>query len=130
MPSKVSLSTTPRRLRQLLRMAMGQEELGRLIALAREEANLSQQELAEKIGLSQGQSISNYERAVTEVPARRLRSIAEVTGKPIGFFLGEQPQASPEATQELLQVLGQVQDGVEEILRRLPASPEADSRSG
>jgi len=109
-------------------MAMGQEELGRLIALAREEANLSQPELAERIGLKHPQSISNYERGVTEVPPGRLRKIAEATGKPISFFLGE--DAIPQDP-DLRQVLDKLQDDVDEILRRLPRpdAPEAGSTS-
>jgi transcriptional regulator with XRE-family HTH domain len=111
-------------------MAIGQEEIGRRIAEAREEAGLSQRELAEKIGVADAQSVSRYERGITEVKTRRLERIAEATGKPLSFFVQvEEKPASPEANQELLQVLGQVQDGVEEILRRLPASPEAESKS-
>lgn len=74
--------------RLLLRM-MGQEEVGLRIAQARDEAGLSQQELAERINLAQGQSISRYERGETEVPAKRLRRIAEATGKPMSFFVQE-----------------------------------------
>jgi transcriptional regulator with XRE-family HTH domain len=85
------VSTKTRHLRQLLRIAMGAEELGRLIRQAREDADLTQPQLAEKIGLSHPQSISKYERGLTEVPAKRLRRIAEITGKPVSFFLGVDP---------------------------------------
>ena len=108
---------------------MGQEELGRLIALAREEANLSQPQLAERIGLKHPQSISNYERGVTEVPARRIRQIAEATGKPISFFLGE-PPANPDDLQALRQDVEQLQVAVDEMLGLLHRFlPEADSKS-
>jgi transcriptional regulator with XRE-family HTH domain len=84
--------TTPRHLRQLLRMSLGLEELGALIKQAREDANLSQRALADKIDLKDPQSISNYERAITEVPVPRLRRIAEATGKPLSYFI---PDAEP-----------------------------------
>lgn len=91
-----TLSTTPRRLRHLLLVSLGQELLGERIRLARESAGLSQQELAEKAGLAQGQSISNYERNVAEVPAKRLRLIATATAKPMSYFLGEaDPEEEP-----------------------------------
>ncbi len=70
-------------------MALGQEELGRLIAKAREGADMTQQELADAIGIKNAQSISRYERGETEVPTKRLRKIADATGKPLAFFMGE-----------------------------------------
>lgn len=72
---------------------MGQELLGERIKKAREDADLSQQTLAERIGLKQGQSVSNYERNQAEVPPKRLRAIARETKKPLGYFLDE---AEPE----------------------------------
>jgi transcriptional regulator with XRE-family HTH domain len=79
-------------------MALGQQELGRRIREARDDAGLTQPELAEQLGLSHPQSISRYERGETEVPQRRLRRIAEVTGKPLGFFLTDdlETQEPPE----------------------------------
>ena len=81
-----TLSTTPRRLRHLLLVAMGQELLGERIKKAREDADLSQQTLAERIGLKQGQSVSNYERNQAEVPAKRLRAIARETKRSRRFI--------------------------------------------
>jgi transcriptional regulator with XRE-family HTH domain len=88
-------------------MALGQEEVGRRIAQAREEAGLTQAELATRIGLRHPQSISNYERGETEVPAKRLRAIAEATGKDISYFLGEASAevARAEAWDEILLLL-------------------------
>jgi transcriptional regulator with XRE-family HTH domain len=73
-------------------MSLGLEELGALIKQAREDAKLSQRALADKIDLKDPQSISNYERAITEVPVPRLRRIAEATGKPLSYFI---PDAEP-----------------------------------
>lgn len=75
---------------------MGQELLGERIKKAREDAGLSQQALADRVGLKQGQSISNYERDQAEVPAKRLRAIAKETNKPMSFFL-EEPEPEPDA---------------------------------
>lgn len=84
-------------------MAMGQEELGRRIREAREEAGLTQPQLAETLGLKHPQSISNYERGVTEIPTKRLRRIAEATGKPMSFFVTDAPRlADPEMVEERL----------------------------
>jgi transcriptional regulator with XRE-family HTH domain len=124
-----AVSTKARHLRQLLRVALGQEEIGQRIRQAREDAGLTQAELADKIDVATAQSISRYERGETEVSARRLRRIAEATGKPLSFFILESgEEVSPEEKQELREAVDRLQDDVAEILRRLPpAAPEADS---
>lgn len=97
MTSTLLVSTKTRRLRHLLLVALGQQELGKRIRLAREDAGLTQSELAELLGLGHPQSISRYERGETEVPQRRLRRIAEATGKPLGFFLADGDEAEAPA---------------------------------
>jgi transcriptional regulator with XRE-family HTH domain len=81
------VSTKPRHLRHLLRVSLGLDELGRRIKQAREDAHLTQQELADRIGIKTAQSISRYERGETEVSTKRLRRIAEATGKEMTFFV-------------------------------------------
>lgn len=77
-------------------MSLGQELTGQRIREARLKAGLSQQALAEKVGLEQGQSISNYERSKTAVDTDRLRRIAKATSQPVSFFLGEpEPEEEP-----------------------------------
>ena len=96
------VSTKTRRLRHLLRVQLGHDEIGRRIASAREEAGLTQQELAERIGLRSGQSISRYERGETEVPSKKLRRIAEQTHKPLTFFIDDlEAQAEEQDVAEL-----------------------------
>ena len=123
------VSTKTRRLRQLLRMALGREELGRRIKQAREEADLTQQELADRIGVQTAQSVSRYERGETEVRMRRIERIAEATGKPLEFFVGEKPATEPAAGvwAEVVQQLQRMEEREErngellrELLRRLP----------
>lgn len=123
------VSTTPRRLRQLLLVALGQQELGRRIAQARDEhkPKLSQQELAEKIGLRSAQSVSNYERGVTEVRHARLVRIADATGKPLSFFLEEEitvPQ-TPVPESDIRELVAAVQELVAQLRRDPPQAPAA-----
>lgn len=117
----MKLSTDTSRLRHLLLMALGQEELGQRIKEAREGADLTQQELADRIGIRQGQTISNYERGVTEVSTKRLRRIAEATSRPITFFVQEPPVAGPveDVVAGQLAALEERQEHVEELLREL-----------
>ena len=113
-----AVSTKARQLRQLLRVALGQEEIGQRIKQAREEAGFTQAELAEKIGVATAQSISRYERGETEVSAKRLRRIAEATRKPMSFFVLEPGEGvSPEETQDLREAVDRLQDDVAELLR-------------
>jgi transcriptional regulator with XRE-family HTH domain len=132
MSRNVLVSTKASQLRQLLRMAIGQEEIGRRIAQAREEAGLSQRELAEKIGVADAQSVSRYERGITEVKTKRIEKIAEATGKPLSFFIqlmdeDEEPEpASPEEIQVLHDAVLALQQDVDEILRLLRAEREAE----
>jgi transcriptional regulator with XRE-family HTH domain len=124
-----AVSTKARHLRQLLRVALGQEEIGQRIKQAREESGFTQAELADKIDVATAQSISRYERGETEVSAKRLRRIAEATGKPLSFFVLEPgDEVSPEEKQNILEAVDKLQDDVAEILRRLPpAAPKAGS---
>ena len=70
-------------------MAIGQEEIGRRIRTARDDAGLTQRALAALIGVEDAQSVSRYERGITEVTTRRLERIAEATGKPMSYFVLE-----------------------------------------
>ena len=57
-----------------------------LIKQARRTANISQKELAEKLGLSE-KTISAYEKNRAIPPAPTLQKIATITNQPITFFL-------------------------------------------
>lgn len=98
-------------------MAIGQEEIGRRIRQARDEADLTQQQLADRIGIETGQTISRYERGETEVSTKRLRRIAEATGKPLSFFI----QLPDEPAQPRLEdLLARVIELLEETLAQRP----------
>lgn len=61
-------------------------ELGKLIKSAREDAGLSQTELAEKLSRRQA-TISDFENGKIEIGILTLVQIAIVFGKPISYFI-------------------------------------------
>lgn len=71
--------------------------LGRRIALARNEAGLTQPKLAEKLGVNRSQ-VAKYESGENSPRFEKLARLAEVTGKPIAWFFesaaDELPQRS------------------------------------
>ena len=121
---------------------MGDPILGQRIREARVAAELTQPELAARVGLKHPQSISNYERGTAEVPAERLRRIATATSKPLSFFLDEQPPVSTATNGDLLpldqpalrQMVEEVVEGAlaqtNEMLRRLLGEEPPGSRAG
>ncbi len=110
-------------------MTLGQQELGRRIRQAREDAGLTQSELADRIGLSHPQSISRYERGETEVPQKRLRRIADETGKQLNHFLADEVDSAPAVSAEDVELLAMVKEIRAEIrdlradVRRLEGPP-------
>jgi transcriptional regulator with XRE-family HTH domain len=94
-------------------VALLREELGRRIRTARNEKGLSQQELAELVGLKHAQDISRYERGKTEVPDFRIDRIATATDQPRSYFLRD--PAEPETVKNLDERLA----GLETLLNRI-----------
>jgi transcriptional regulator with XRE-family HTH domain len=80
-------STKARPLRHLLLVSLGQGEIGARVKQAREEAGLTQQELAERAGLKNGANISRIETGRTQLTPKRMREIAEATRQPLAFFV-------------------------------------------
>ncbi|HEX2255767.1 MAG TPA: helix-turn-helix transcriptional regulator [Afifellaceae bacterium] len=66
---------------------------GRL-RIARKLARLSQEQLAEGIGIT-SQQIQKYERGVSRVSASRLYEMALIFGQPVAFFLPPSPRDEP-----------------------------------
>lgn len=104
MPSTLEVSTRTRRLRHALLVYMSQE-LGRRICEARDKLGMSQAELAYAVGLKHPQSISKYERGESEVPRKRLLRIAEVTGKPLSYFLEDEPEPKEDPAGGMAEVI-------------------------
>lgn len=69
------------------------EEIGRKLQKAREEAGLSQEELARKLGCTQA-SLSNYELGKRRLYLADLQRIGQLLGKPVTYFL-EDPEEKP-----------------------------------
>lgn len=67
---------------------MDTKKLGKKIKLARVELDLTQTELAQKIGAKQ-KSISRYETGASLPSIETLVRIAKVLKKPAGYFLDE-----------------------------------------
>ncbi len=70
------------------------EEIGRKIQKAREEAGLSQGDLAKKLGCTQA-SLSNYELGKRRLYLADLQRIGQLLGKPITYFLEDSEDDGP-----------------------------------
>jgi transcriptional regulator with XRE-family HTH domain len=70
------------------------EKIGRKLQEAREEAGLSQGELAKKIGCTQA-SLSHYESGKRRLYLAELQRIGQIMGKPITYFLEDPEDKSP-----------------------------------
>lgn len=92
--------------------------LGKRIASARHEAGLHRvEELAALIAKSPW-TVRDYERDRAAPPLDVLRRIAEVTGKPVSWFLGEDSEADTEAA-----VIQAVQEWLRRREQGQPAEP-------
>ena len=78
--------------------------LGMKIREARKSANLSQSQLATKIG-AHFTSVSDWERGRNAPSARHLLSIAEVTGTDLSHFTEDEEDEEADAMTELADVL-------------------------
>jgi transcriptional regulator with XRE-family HTH domain len=67
--------------------------LGKKLRTAREQAGLSQQGLAAKLGIT-FQQIQKYEKGANRIAASRLVSIAQALGQPVSFFLDDGKEAA------------------------------------
>jgi transcriptional regulator with XRE-family HTH domain len=65
---------------------MNYKEIGYRIQIAREEADLNQKELAEKLGISQS-TLSNYEKGKRRLYLADMQKIAEALGKTTDYLL-------------------------------------------
>ncbi|HOO45333.1 MAG TPA: helix-turn-helix transcriptional regulator [Deltaproteobacteria bacterium] len=69
------------------------EEIGRKLQKAREEAGLSQEDLAKKMGCTQA-SLSNYELGKRRLYLSDLQRIGQLLGKPVTYFLEDSEDQS------------------------------------
>jgi transcriptional regulator with XRE-family HTH domain len=59
-----------------------------------ERLSYSQTELAQAIGLKHSQSVSNWERGISEPLPKHLRAIADVAGVPVAWFYNGDEEAA------------------------------------
>lgn len=62
------------------------------IKKARQEAGISQEQLADKLGLSGNNVISRWENGRGRISVDQLAKIADLTHRPISYFFGEEEQ--------------------------------------
>ena len=75
-------------------------EIGRRIASARTAAGLTQQQLADSLGVTR-RSVQGYESG-SVAPFRHVRRLSELLGRPAGWFLLDEPAADDEPLREVL----------------------------
>jgi transcriptional regulator with XRE-family HTH domain len=69
------------------------KEIGKKIQRAREEAGLSQEELASRLGYTQA-ALSNYELGKRRLYLANIEQIARELKKPLSYFLEESPRTA------------------------------------
>src|SRR5690349_9245677 len=67
----------------------GKKRLGERVRKARRDTNLTQEELADKLGVTQG-VISNVETGISTIDAPTLPIWAEALNKPIMYFYSDE----------------------------------------
>lgn len=72
---------------------MNLKDLGIKIQIAREEKNMSQEQLALAIGCSQS-ALSNYEKGKRRMYLAQLEKLSEVLDKPLEYFVERLPNSS------------------------------------
>jgi len=75
------------------------ELIGKKLQKAREEAGMSQEELAKKLGYTQA-SLSNYELGKRRLYLSDLKRISQILSKPITYFL-ERSSGSKARTEKI-----------------------------
>lgn len=76
---------------------MGFKEIGKKLQIAREEAGLSQEQLASLLGCAQS-TLSNYEKGKRRIYLTQLEQIAELLSKSIEYFLESSTQSEASST--------------------------------
>jgi len=90
-------------------------DIGRKIQKAREEAGLSQEELASRLGYTQA-ALSNYELGKRRLYLANIEQIARELNKPLSYFLedsavtapAEQREHQDETISEILKLLSEL----------------------
>jgi transcriptional regulator with XRE-family HTH domain len=91
------------------------KNIGKKIQMAREEAGLSQEELASRLGYTQA-ALSNYELGKRRLYLANIEQIARELNKPLNYFLDEsavtanveQGESGDETISEILKLLSEL----------------------
>jgi len=75
------------------------KDIGKKIQRAREEADLSQEELATRLGYTQA-ALSNYELGKRRLYLANIEQIARELNKPLSYFLADSPLRGDEEQKE------------------------------
>lgn len=79
--------------------------IGQLIKRRRKELNMTQADLAEKIGLQEADSISSYEREKQNINSSQLAELAKGLDVNVGYFFGEEnTKRAPEDEKEIMRI--------------------------
>jgi len=93
------------------------KNIGRKIQKARDEAGLSQEEMASQLGYTQA-ALSNYELGKRRLYLANIEQIARILNKPLSYFLEEASLESErgtanrtdEVTSEIIKLLTEMPD--------------------
>ena len=93
------------------------KNIGKKIQKAREEAGLSQDELASRLGYTQA-ALSNYELGKRRLYLANIEQIALALNKPLSYFLEElapecntgQREVADETTAAIMKLLSELED--------------------
>jgi transcriptional regulator with XRE-family HTH domain len=106
--------------------AMIYRDIGKRLQRAREEAQMSQEELAGLLGITQA-ALSNYELGKRRLYLQNLEQIASILNKPIAYFLEEEPEVetttpqagegTSEINKEILKLISELPDEELETIR-------------
>lgn len=97
------------------------KDIGKKIQKAREEAGLSQEELASRLGYTQA-ALSNYELGKRRLYLANIEQIARELNKPLSYFLEESAVMANAAK-------GEPQDEtISEIIQLLPELPAEERK--
>ncbi|MBO8159149.1 MAG: helix-turn-helix transcriptional regulator [Thermosyntropha sp.] len=99
---------------------MGFKEIGKKLQMAREEAGLSQEQLASMLGCAQS-TLSNYEKGKRRLYLNQLEQIAAVLGKPIEYFLESSTPAENNSKEEIKKNIDSALDDEPELLQIINA---------
>ncbi len=91
------------------------DKIGRRIQKARDEAGLSQEELASRLSLTQA-ALSNYELGKRQLSLATLERLAKALERPLSYFIEDpQPERDPkeeerldESISEMISLLGEM----------------------